>query len=251
MAVIPTWSQARYQFGIGGATSNQLLGATNAALTYNVGPPATITRGAGSFVAEHHVAGMRPDIIGTVLNDGRYGPLATVVALTLTLDAADSLQAEGPIVSTVGSVYRDVDETEFWPSELHPTTDLIRSGGFTGGFTGIDKPYGGTTMTVTCNAGAADAVFGVADYHWYLSQRTDDPASQYLTCVQKADAGGSSYSGSVEIHRTGLAVTELGIAIIPTMAQNRELFNYVDLYCKRVSDGSIQWVNLYREMMQP
>ncbi len=250
MAVQPTWSQFRYLFAIGGATSNQLLGRTTNLLTYIAGPPARITQAAGNFVTDHHVGGMYTDITGTALNDSRV-LLASASAFQLTLDASETLQAEGPINSTVESIFRDVDATESFPSVEHPTTDLVRSGGFDGGFTGIDKPYTGPPMTISINGGAADAVFGVADYHWYLSQRTDEPTEQYLTCVQKADSGGNSYSGTVLVNRTELANKELQITTTPNMNQVRGLFINCHLHVKRVSDGAIQWVDLYREMQLP
>lgn len=249
MALYTTWSQFRLAFGIGGSVTNQLLGSTATTMTFSAGPPPVVTRAAGSFIFDKHVAGMYTDITGTALNDGRY-LLVDVQALQLTFSDDAALQAE-VIASTATSVYRDVNQVVSYPSELHPTTNLVRLVGFTDTITGIAKPYIGVTMNVSCNGGAPDAVYGVHRYHWYLSQRTDDPAKQFLAVAQKPDAGLSSYSGSITIGHTALATSELGISGAPDMNQVRELFKMCDLYCKQVSDGGIQYVNLYREMMMP
>jgi hypothetical protein len=250
MAVQPTWNQFRFVFALGGATSNKLLGSTTTLLTFIPGTPARITRAAGSFITDGHVGGMYTDVFGSGLNDGRY-LLDVGFTFTLRLAPGETLQAEGPVNATVASIFRELDQTESFPSEEHPTTNLVRSGGFDAGFTGIDKPYLWQTMTVTVNNQAADAVYGVSDYHWYLTQRTDDASVQYLSIVQKPDSGGQSFSGTVLIDHTATATAELGITGIPTMAQLRGLFIHTELYCKRVSDGAIQWVDLYREMQAP
>ena len=63
--------------------------------TYNENSPSadTITRGAGSFITDGFVEGMKIDVTGTSLNDGTY-TIASVAALTLTLDDSDDLAAE-------------------------------------------------------------------------------------------------------------------------------------------------------------
>jgi len=249
MAVIPDWSQFRLIFGIGGSTSKQLLGKTTSLFTFIPGPPPRLTQAAGSFLVDRHAIDMFCDITGSALNNGRY-QLANVTALQLTFVDGSALQAE-VVTATATSLYRGPDQVEIFPSELHPATNLVRSSGFIGGFTGVAKPYIGTTMSISCNGGAADAVYGVADYHWYLSQRTDDPAKQFLTCVEKPASGGLTYSGTVQITHTAHAYSELGISGVPSMDGVKALFDMCHLYAKRVTNGAIQWVDIYREMMRP
>lgn len=55
--------------------------------------PDTITRDAGSFITDEFKAGMTLTVEGSTSNDGTY-TIATVAALTLTLDAGDSLTVE-------------------------------------------------------------------------------------------------------------------------------------------------------------
>lgn len=76
--------------------------------TYNENSPSadTITRGAGSFITDGFVEGMKIDVTGTASNDGTY-TIASVAALTLTLDDNDDLAAE-----TVSStIYAETDFT--------------------------------------------------------------------------------------------------------------------------------------------
>lgn len=249
MTVLTTWDAMRWQFGLGGASSNILYGQTVQALTFAAGPPATIS-GAGDFVVNRHAAGHNLSIIGSALNDGVLYTIDTVAAGLVTLIAADTLVAEGPVVCAIFSLHKTPDLMPEYPSEIGHT-NLVRSGGFTGGLTGIPAPYAGVSFTVTCNAGAADAVYGVDDYHWYLSQRSDTPANQMLSCTQVASSGGNSYSGSIQIVHTALAEGELGFTA-PDVTQdiNRAIFRDCHLYCQRRSDGAIQWVDLTSEMME-
>lgn len=83
-----------------------------------------------------------------------------------------------------------------------------------------------------------DAVPGTAEYHWYLSQRTDDTTKQYFTIVQNdTSAPTVTNSGRIRITRTALATT-----LYPTVttAALIAMFRDVDLYVYRVSDGLIQ-----------
>lgn len=70
------------------------------AFTYHDLNPDTITRGAGSFLVDGFAAGMSITISGTVSNN-ITATIDTVVALTITLIASDSLVNEGPVSSTI------------------------------------------------------------------------------------------------------------------------------------------------------
>jgi len=247
MAVIPTWSQFRYLFGIGGATSNQLYGQSAGTFTYAPGPPATISQGAGDFTADGHLADMRLDVINAPINSGRY-TIASVQPLLITLSYNETLQAE-TVASVLASIYRDADEVESYPAEFHPIINLVRSGGFDTGFSGIPKPYDGTEIEVSINSGAADSAFGANEYHWYLKQKTDTLSKQYLSIRQKPSTFTESYSGTVLLQRTQLGIDEVGAGSITTQ-KIRELFSYCNLYVKRISDGAIQWIDLYRAQQQ-
>jgi hypothetical protein len=128
------------------------------------------------------------------------------------------------------------DGFEEWPvAELN-------SGGFTAGFTGILKPITAFPITISCNAQAAD---GGAAFHWYLSQRTDDPANQYFTITQLS----ATQSGSVVLALTSLAATELGLDDVDSAVTEDDLvrlLKYVDLYVQRVSDDAIQHMLLLK-----
>lgn len=122
------------------------------------------------------------------------------------------------------------DGFEVWP------VAMLRANGFDGGITGMPKPVTAFPVTLTCNGQAAD---GGAAFRWYLSQRTDDTAKQYLYCSQLS----ATQSGSVVIGLTSLGVAELGLAG-PTAAVTEEqlirLLKHCDLYVQRVSDDAIQ-----------
>ncbi len=62
------------------------------------------------------------------------------------------------------------------------------------------------------------------------------------------DVDGSTNSGTVQLGHTALATSELAIAGIPSVDQVMQLFRFCDLYCRRRSDGAIQWMNPLRAM---
>jgi hypothetical protein len=68
--------------------------------TFNDNTPAadSITCSSGSFVTDGFAAGMYVTVGNTTSNDGTY-LISTVTASTLTLDASESLTAEGPLNS--------------------------------------------------------------------------------------------------------------------------------------------------------
>lgn len=134
---------------------------------------------------------------------------------------------------------QDVDGFEVWPLAK------VRSGGFTGGFSGIGKPIQAFPITVSCNGGASDAS-DATTYAWWLSQRTEDTASQWLSCVHST----VGYSGTVTIALTAKCVTDLGLGSTTdslTDDELRRILMHCYLYVQRASDDAIQWVDLLAE----
>ena len=82
-----------------GAVTSSKIGATTQVsgvdITFNNIDPDTIVRASGSFVTDGFVAGMKVLVSGSAANDGSY-VIASVVALTLTLDSNEFLMGEGP-----------------------------------------------------------------------------------------------------------------------------------------------------------
>jgi len=77
-------------------------------LTFADANPDTITRSAGSFVSDGFVAGDIVTVAGSSNNDDTY-VVQTVAALVLTLAAAETLTAEGPVASCALSGYAQLD----------------------------------------------------------------------------------------------------------------------------------------------
>lgn len=71
-------------------------------LTYNDANPDTITRGAGSFIRDGHVAGETIEVQGTASNNGTYS-VAAVTATTITLTASAALSTETVVSDLLGS----------------------------------------------------------------------------------------------------------------------------------------------------
>lgn len=246
MTIISTWAAFRWYAAVKHVSSGNFA--------FVDANPDTITRAVGSFVADGVVAGMVCQPAGTVSNNRRRYTVDTVAALTLTLSAADAVVAEPAVASTLTSFYLDNDGVEEFPGPLGHT-NLMRAAGFDAGFTGIPHPAPGgvgASFDVSCNAGAVDAVPGVDEYHWYLSQRTDDPARQYLSVSRLPcpTYTPDTRSGSVRIRFTTLANTDFGVVTSTTPETLCELFKHTHLYCLRVSDGAIQWVDVLAEMFK-
>ena len=166
----------------------------------------------------------------------------TVTATTLALDVNDAVTAEGPVGCVITGWFVDNDGQPQWPIAL------LDSGGFTNGFSGIPTPYAAVAFEVTVNSTAADTVAGVDEYHWYLSQRSDVVAKQYLSIAQKAPVGINTYSGTVSIVHSALATAVFAPSAPIDPATQRKLFKLMHLYVKRISDGAIQWVDLQSAM---
>jgi hypothetical protein len=103
----------------------------------------------------------------------------------------------------------------------------VRASGF-GDSISFDLPIASWPVVITCNGGAPDATSGVDDYDWYLSQRTDDPDSQYFFMTSEFGT-----SGTVTLHLND----DVNVGkLCPGVA------NPIDdesLYCRRKSDGAI------------
>lgn len=115
----------------------------------------------------------------------------------------------------------------------------------------------GFPLSLTCNAGAVDAVTGAHDYDWFVSQRREEGryptlgslslttwAAQALT-VSMPDR---TKSGTISI-TTSAAVAVLlpglsGSGLLTTGAFTT-LFRHVHVYCRRRSDGAVQWARMY------
>ena len=224
--ILATYSDLRHHFALSGATSG-------VSLTF-VAASSTITRPSGSFITDGLEAGMTLDVFGTASNDGRY-TLSAVAALSLTVE--ESLTNETVTAGLYGAFY-ELDGMEQWPLAKFHTA------GFDAAPTLSAQPFSPLPITVSCNAGVTDAVAGTT-YKWYLSQRTDVYARQYLTTTH-AD---STKTGTVSLALTSLAVTTLGLAgaTSPLNAgQRTQVFKHCRLFVQRASDRAIQAYDLLR-----
>jgi hypothetical protein len=214
-----------------------------------------ITRPSGSFVTDGVLAGMQVKPQGSTSNDALGYTVAMVAATQLTLVDANQVVAEGPTICALKSAFVAKDGMEEWPGLTAGQaghSNIVRAGGFNGGFTGIPTPYNGNGFDVTVNAYGVDATQNVDEYDWYLSQRTDDPAKQYLTIAAPYShiaVPPNSLSGTVGIRHTALAEAELfpgAVTIVWGVDQIIELFKFCQLYVRRRSDGTIQWADLLK-----
>ncbi len=226
------------------------------AVSFVNGSPATITRASGDFVTDGYWKDMTITATGSASNDGvrllAHG--STVPTnLVLTLDPAETVTPEGPVSVLLTGRWLDADGYEAWPGSQTDRHDdklanLMRSGGFDGGFTGVPALYTGAAFNVSVNALAADSTPGTDEYDWYLSQRTDVTSRQLLDIDEYYVGDTNTYSGSVTIVHNALATTELGSLTAPSVDQVLQLFNRCHLYCRRRSDGAIQWIDLGKAM---
>lgn len=240
MSVFSQHTHFRHQFAVKGLTIGNV--------SFVQGTPDTITTVAGDFTVDGLLAGHSLDVVGSASNDGRW-PIASVVALTITLETSNQLTNEGPVAVTMTGSFIDPDGYDRWPVDY---VRLAASGFGDAGstITGIPTPYAATQFSVSCNGLGADSVKDTPEYHWYLSQRTDTPANQYLTISQYPNTATDSYSGTVNIVHTALAETTFGFtgASDFTAAMVPLLFRHCHLYVMRISDNAIQWVDLLRAM---
>ena len=185
---------------------------------------------------------------GTANNDAIEYRVTTVTAAQLTLEHSGEVTSETAVSRTYVAFHRDTDGMPRFPGP-RDSTNLIRSGGFTGGITGAPFPYLGVAFQVTCNSTADDSVAGTDEYDWYLSQRTDDPAKQYWLALDYNPGGGNTASGTISLVHSALATSELGVVDGPLPAQQyHDLLYKVALYVRRISDGAIQWLDLHKAL---
>ena len=229
--IVTIWSQWRYLCAVKGS------GTPTCTFT----PPHDITRAAGTWAADGYVPNHDIDFAGTVNNNRRY--TYTGIPGPAHLTVAETVVAEGPVACSFVSAFHDVDGVERWPIAL------VRSGGM-GAITGVPTPFILVPFTCTVNASAPDAAPWTDEYDWYLSRRTDDPTKQLLNMIPKPVSGGNTYSGSVMIGESTLAMSEIGFSGITDFTPDKvpALMKYCHLYCRRRSDGAIQWIDLLRAM---
>lgn len=233
--IVSTWTQFRWLWSVRGAGSP----------TCTFTPPHDITRAAGTWAGDGLLPGQDIDFALTASNNRRY--TYTGIPGPAYITVAETVVAEGPVACTFSSAQHDHDGLETWPLAL------VRSGGI-GAITGTPTPYAFAPFFPTINAIATDAVPGVDEYDWYLSQRTDDPTKQLLTIIPyPATLGlpGQTYSGTIYLAHSPLAA--LSEVILTGLADTTPekipvLFKYAHLYCRRRSDGAIQWIDLLRAM---
>ena len=119
-----------------------------------------------------------------------------------------------------------------------PGTAKLRTGGFTGLATPTITAY---PLAITCNAEASDAVLGVHEYDWYLSQRTGTAASQCLTIEHDVPAKSGRVRINIVAGNVALILPGLSGAGLLTDAALATIFRNCALYVSRRSDRAYQW----------
>jgi hypothetical protein len=116
--------------------------------------------------------------------------------------------------------------------------DVIAPTGLTVPTTITSWPFS-VVATFTLN----DPTPGVDRFDWYLSQRTDNSARQYLT-IDRDDALPNTRSGQVLISYTSLAY-DLGYTSTPLSTKSiLALFTDVEIYVRQRSTGFIRHASL-------
>lgn len=207
-----------------------------------------ITRASGSFLSMPKANGggnatMWPgstiEVTGTTSNNGIL--TATDIQAGY-VEVNETLTTEGPVSCTLRGVPRGNDDLPEWP------LSNVRANSFDGGIVGMPAPYTGLVITLVANGTAgsptADAAAGTDEYHWYLSQRTDEPARQLWSATPYVDGTSSTYSGAILIGPTALNASLYDLSI--DSEDLAAVLRHVHLYCLRISDGAIQGLDLYR-----
>lgn len=119
----------------------------------------------------------------------------------------------------------------------------LRANGFDDGIS--VSPTDAFPMTLTCNAGAVDAVDHVDEYDWFVSQGKET-AGQGVGhfVVTRKPPGTDTYSGSIVVDLT--AAAEVLFPDPFDVSSIEVLFFGVDVYARRRSDGAIQRLDLRR-----
>lgn len=226
-----SWASFRRGFSYPRATSDVGVSLTFVPLAAPFKPFAQRTDG-GSFITDGWTAAMRADISGTVSNNLSL-ELYDVTADTLTFDELNATVTGEVVLGGAhidGRVY-DKDGVPTWPY-----ASKVRAAGFAAL----------QVTPVTPSLSAPVVVHAAANCDWYVSQRSDDPTKQLWT----PSLGDTAET--LRLTATALASTEAPSSvgapfILP--GDMATLFRSVDVYARRQSDGSIQWVDLYRELV--
>jgi hypothetical protein len=182
---------------------------------------------------------MSLDVANTTNNDARY-TIASVSALTMSI--VEQFNSSETVTSSLTGAAYSKDGYETWPRAL------VRSGGFSDTWVFAPaKPITtfGTGLALTINATATDAAAG-SSYTWYLRQRTDDSALQWILPIH---ATPETITGTVRLTLTARCVSDLGLAsatVKLTAAQQRRVLRNVWIFVKRLSDGAIQQADLWQ-----
>ena len=122
-----------------------------------------------------------------------------------------------------------------------PGTAKLRTGGFTGLATPTITAY---PISITCNAGSADAVAGVHEYDWWLSMRTATAAVQPLLITHADPTKSGTVSININAGPIGVLLPGLSGAGLLTDAALAALLRNVHLYVSRRSDRAYQWIRM-------
>lgn len=243
MAIIPNFTSFRALF----AEHGSFTAAAPEPLQFTA--PNVISRSAigANWIADGFAEGQRIQPAGTTSND-QYRTIDTIDGTNKIINTVENtVVTEGPLTSgvVVDGVFIDNGGFERWP------VGNVNQPGGPGPFAGLSIPWvpldPAVGIAITVNANAADAVKGVDEYDWYLSQRTDIGANQYLQLFDNPVSATESRSGTVRFAHNALAVSEFGIAVgTPlTPVQIAKVFNKAHLYVQRRSDKLILFTDLY------
>ncbi len=225
--ILTSYAALRHHFAEVGRT-------TSVSLTYDhVSSPNTVSRAADSFITDGFEAGQSLDVANTTANDARY-TIASVSALSMSIE--EQFNSSETIVSSLTGATYYTDGAETWP------TALVRANGFSSTWSLLPRPLTICPAQLTVNGLVTDAVAG-SSYRWYLRQRTDIAADQWLAIVHANPLA----TGTVAITITDAGVAALGLATATTKMstdQQFRLLRNVTVFCRRDSDGAIQFVDL-------
>jgi hypothetical protein len=92
---------------------------------------------------------------------------------------------------------------------------------------------------IYANSGVFDAVNGVDEFDWYLSQRTDDLSLQMIA-ISRLNEDVATRSGGVAVGPSARAFSTYGPSVVwPTPEQALKIFRDVWIYVRRRSNGHI------------